>query len=134
TMLFDVASRQVCTVKQSQTNTPLHALTLLNDVTYLEAARVLAARVMQEAASPEDRISQMVRLLAARRPNKDELGILRGRYETLRAAYQQDSEAATKLISVGESAVAAHLDRAELAALSAIATVIMNLDETQTKE
>lgn len=134
TMLFDVASRQVCTVTQSQTNTPLHALTLLNDVTYLEAARALAERVMQEANSPEDRITQMYRLLTSRRPTTAELAILRGRFDALHAAYQQDHETATKLIAVGESPVAADVDRAELAALSAIATVMMNLDETQTKE
>ena len=83
TMLFDVASRQVCTVTQSQTNTPLHALTLLNDVTYLEAARALAERVMREANSPDDRISAMYRLLTSRGPSPAELAILRGRFDTL---------------------------------------------------
>jgi hypothetical protein len=135
TELFDVASRQVCTVKQSRTNTPLHALTLLNDVTYLEAARVLAERAMKSGgATPAERIAFMFRTVLSRPPKDSEVSILTGRYEKLRTALKENQEAAAKLVKVGESIPDASLDSAEVAALANIATVILNLDETLTKE
>jgi hypothetical protein len=135
TTLFDVASRQVCTVKQSRTNTPLHALTLLNDVTYLEAARALAERAMKVGdQTPQQRITAMYRLTIARPPSSAEMEVLLPRWEGLQGKYQQDKDAAAKLIKVGESPADASLDAADLAAYSAIASIILNLDETVTKE
>ena len=134
-VLAAVASRQVCTVKQSRTNTPLHALTLLNDVTYLEAARALAERAIKTGgATPAERITTIYRLTISRRPSDAELAVLTARLEQLRAAYSQNKEAAAKLIKVGESQVDTSLDASELAAYTGVANVVLNLDETLTKE
>jgi hypothetical protein len=135
TMLFDVASRQVCTVKQSRTNTPLHALTLLNDVTYLEAARALAGRAIKTGgATASERITLMFRLTISRRPSDSELAVLTARLDALRSAYAQNKDAATKLVKTGESGADPALDVAELAAYTGVANVVLNLDETLTKE
>src|SRR5439155_927647 len=75
--MFDAPARQVCTVRQARTNTPLHALTLLNDTIYVEAARVLAQRVMNEAGTtPEDRLRYVFRLATARNPSDAEQQVL----------------------------------------------------------
>lgn len=135
TELFDTASRQVCTVKQSRTNTPLHALTLLNDVTYLEAARALAERSMKaKPSSPAERIQHMFRVATSRLPTTLELDVLSHRYAASRARFEQDKDAAAKVVSVGESKPDATLDTAQLAAYSVVAAVILNLDETLSKQ
>jgi hypothetical protein len=135
TNLFDAASRQVCTVRQSRTNTPLHALTLLNDVTYVEAARALGQRMMKEGgAAPRERIAFAFRLLLSRAPSPKELGILEARHRRLLERYAKDRDAATKLVKAGESKRDETLDVVELAANAGIASLLMNLDEAMTKE
>jgi hypothetical protein len=135
TTLFDTSARQVCTVRQTRTNTPLQSLTLLNDVTYIEAARVLAERLMKEGGrTPEERISWAFRLATARRPSDAERAILTRGFERLRKQYQADRKAALKLVSAGEAPRAAKLDVAELAAYTGLASLIMNLDEVISKE
>jgi hypothetical protein len=77
-MTFDASGRETCSVRETRTNTPLQALTLMNDVTFVESARVLAERVlMQGGSSPEDRLALAFRLATARRPDPDELEVLR---------------------------------------------------------
>jgi len=134
TLFFDTASRQTCTVKQSHTNTPLQALTILNDITYNEAARALAQRIMKANPTPESRISQAYQLLIARDPTPDEQRILLASLQRLRQQYTTDKPAALKLLSIGESKRDEKLDPVEHAAYTALCTIVMNLDETLTRE
>jgi hypothetical protein len=132
---FDAAGRETCIVRQARTNTPLQALTLMNDVTYVEASRVLAQRVLrEESATPEQRLTRMFRLLVARSPRPVELKILRGDLEQHLTRYRGDREAALKLLSIGEAKRDEKLDVAELAAYTAVANLILNLDETISRE
>jgi hypothetical protein len=131
---FDAAGRETCIVRQTRTNTPLQALTLMNDVTYVEASRVLAQRVLTEETTPETRLTRMFRLLTARPPRSAELTVLGANLEQQRTRYRRNPEAAWKLVSVGESKRDEKLDVVELAAYTAVANLILNLDETITKE
>jgi hypothetical protein len=135
TMFFDVASRQVCQVKVLRTNTPLHALVTLNDVTYVEAARALAERVMRlEAASDRARVEAAFRLCTLRKPTEPELNVLLTRLEALQTTYRQDEAAARALVGVGESKADPSLPPAELASYTGLASLLLNLDETISKE
>jgi len=135
TMFFDVASRQACTVKTARTNTPLHALVTLNDTTYAEAARALAQRVMQAAGStPRGRIEMAFRLCTSRRPTERELGLLTKSFARLDDLYRHDRPAAQRLIALGESPRDNKLDASEHAAYTALCSLILNLDETLSKQ
>jgi hypothetical protein len=134
-LAFDAAGREACSVREVRTNTPLQALTLLNDVTFVEAARKLAERAMREAgASPESRIAHAFRLVLARRPTDAELRILAESYAEQLREFRRDPQAAKQLLKAGESPIDPKLDRAELGALSSVASLILNLDEAVTKE
>lgn len=131
---FDAPDRETCTVRRSRTNTPLQALVLMNDPTYVEASRKLAERMIIEGGStPEDRITFAFRLATARRPTADELQVLSELFQAQQSAFRQDVDAALKLLSVGESRRNVDLDVPELAAWSMVASAILNLDETVTK-
>src|SRR5262249_22867352 len=130
---FDAPDRETCTVRRSRTNTPLQALVLMNDPTYVEASRKLAERLMHEAKTTEDRIALAVRLTTSRAPSDRERAVIRGIYERQLARYQGDEKAALKLLAVGESSRDERLPVAELAAWSVVASVVLNLDETVTK-
>jgi hypothetical protein len=131
---FDAPDRETCTVRRLRTNTPLQALVLMNDPTYIEAARKLAERVLTVADSSNDgRIELAFRLLLARRPKPRERDVLRSIYEQQLTVYRRDKEGAAKLLSVGESSRNSELDTAELAAWTTVVSAIMNLDETITK-
>lgn len=133
--MFDAAGRQVCTVRQARTNTPLHALTLLNDAIFVEAARAFAERIMKEGGKiPEQRLAYAFRLATARWPSAGEEKLLVAGYERSLKQYQGDRAAALKLITTGESKHDARLDVAELAAYTAVTNMILNLDEVITKE
>ncbi len=135
TMFFDTPARQVCTVRQARTNTPLHALTLMDDITYLEAARLFAERLFNEAGdTPEDRLSWAFRLATSRYPTDKELKTLLSILETVRGKYQKDPTAAKQLLEVGEAPRDSSLNETELAAYTAVVNVILNLDEVLTKE
>jgi hypothetical protein len=134
-LTFDAAGRETCIVRQTRTNTPLQALTLMNDITYVEASRMLAQRVLKEGdATPEQRLARMFRLLTARPPRSVELKILCADLEKHLTRYRRNGEAALKLLSVGESKRDERLDTAELAAYTAVANLILNLDETISRE
>src|SRR5262249_37369877 len=127
TMFFDVANRQTCTVKIARTNTPLHALVTLNDVTYVEAARALAQRVLLGPSHDDaGRIAEAFRRLTAREPNPAELEILSRRLDKLRKYYASDEAAAKKLITTGESVPDPKLSPSELAAWTGLASVLLN--------
>jgi hypothetical protein len=134
TMLFDNAARQTCTVKTFRTNTPLHALTTLNDTTYVEAARALAQRVMLAAKEPDARIETAFRLVLSRGPTDAEKKIVLARLDTLRKQYSQDKDDALKLLSVGESRRDEKLDVVEHAAFTGICQLVLNLDEAISTE
>ncbi|MBB6051183.1 DUF1553 domain-containing protein [Armatimonas rosea] len=132
--MFDASSRQACKVRASLTSTPLHALTTLNDITWVEASRVLAEKLMLESANPNQRLTSAFRRICARRPSARELDILRSSYERTRVAYELDPEQATAFLSMGESKRNPNLALAEHAALSQVCLSIFNLDEALTKE
>ncbi len=133
--LFDATTRETCIVRRSRTNTPLQALTLMNDVTFVEAARVLAERTLREAGpSAEDRIALLFRRLAGRAPSAAESEILAASIERHRQHFAHDTEAAKSLLDVGDTPAPANIDPSELAAYTAVASVILNLDEVVTKE
>jgi hypothetical protein len=134
-MTFDSAGREACVVRDNRTNTPLQALTLMNDVTYLEAARVLAQRMMTEGgANPADRIDFAFRLATARPPSKQKSDVLLGSYRHYLDTFQTKPDAARKLVTVGESPLDPKLNVSELAAYTTVASLILNLDEMVTKE
>jgi hypothetical protein len=134
-MTFDASGREACSVRETRTNTPLQALTLMNEVTYVEAARKLAERGMTEAGpAPEERLTRAFRLALARPPKPAELKILLGGFERHRSRYRQHPSAALDLLSVGESPRNEQLDPVDLAAYTAVGGLILNLDEAITKE
>jgi hypothetical protein len=131
---FDAPSREACMVRRERTNTPLQALLLLNETQYVEAARALAERAMHEGgATAEKRLAYLFRLATARSPDAAEAGELQAAYQDLLSTYTRDLQAAQKLTTVGESKPGTGLDPAELAALTMIANVVLNLDEVLTK-
>lgn len=135
TMLFDTSARSVCTVRLPRTNTPLQALILMNDVQYVEAARGLATRMLIEGgATPAERIAFAFRLATSRAPTEQERSILVQAYEGLRQRFVADPEGTQKYLSQGDSPRPPQLDATELAAYTAVASLIMNLDETITNE
>jgi mono/diheme cytochrome c family protein len=134
TIFFDVANRQNCAVNVGRTNTPLHALVTLNDVTYVEAARALAERMLKAGSTDAARLAWAFRNCTARLPQAHELEILQRALGRMRQSYRADADAAKKLISAGESKYDAHLDPAELAAHTAVASLLLNMDETLCRE
>jgi len=124
---FDAPDREKCTARRLMTNTPLQALVLMNDPTYVEAARMLAERTMKEGGKDEaQRIAYAFELATARKPAPRETAVLR---EILHS-----KTATEKVLHVGESVPDAKLNPKELAAWTTVASVILNLDETITKE
>jgi hypothetical protein len=131
---FDAPDRETCTVRRARTNTPLQALILLNDPTYVEAARKLAERMLREGGeTPADKAQFAFRLCTARLPTAEEERELVAAYEAQKAHYAGDLEKAQSLLKVGESPADAAFDPAELAAWTIVASVVLNLDETVTK-
>ncbi|MBC18881.1 MAG: chromosome segregation protein [Planctomycetaceae bacterium] len=135
TMFFDTSRRQTCHVAGSVTNTPLHALTTLNDVTFVEAARGLAAWVMQDApAKPESQLANAFERATARKPTPQELQLLTERYRVVYDMFAEQPEDAIQLLEVGDSPRNEALDPIAHASCTAICSLILNLDETLTKE
>lgn len=155
TMLFDNATRQTCTVSPFLTNTPLHALTTLNDTTYVEAARGMSQRVLTHrarllggsadgAASPEPGAAALTaadraalawgfRLATSRQPRDAEVDILLERLGILRTQFSDAADAANALLAIGESPRGDAWEPREQAAWTGICSLILNLDETITK-
>jgi hypothetical protein len=132
---FDASPREACTVRETRTNTPLQALALLNETVYVEAARLLAERVMRSAAAtPEARLALAFRLVVARPPSEREAQVLAGSFERHLERFRRRPEDAEKLLAVGEAKRDARHDPCELAAYAAVANLILNLDEAVTKE
>jgi hypothetical protein len=132
---FDAPDREKCTARRTLTNTPLQALVLLNDPTYVEAARALAQRALTGSGKSESgRIEFMFRLATARKPTPDETGVLAQLLEKQLVSFRRDRQAALQLLGVGESPRDPRLNMTELAAWTTVASAILNLDETISKQ
>jgi hypothetical protein len=133
--MFDASSRQSCRVRAGVTNTPLHALTTLNDVTWVEASRVLAERVMKGTASGQDaRLAEIWRRILARSPNERELVTLRQMLSKQRLYYSTRRADATKLVSEGSAKRDPSFDPVEHAAWTSVCLAVFNLDEALSRE
>jgi hypothetical protein len=131
---FDAPDREKCTARRGTTNTPLQALVLMNDPTYIEASRALAERDIREGGpASTDRIRYAFRLATDRDPSPQELSILEGLYKKELAHYQSDKDSAQKLLAVGESKATSQVDPSELAAWTLVTSTILNMDEAITK-
>jgi hypothetical protein len=134
-MNFDSSAREMCSVGFSATNTPLQALNLMNDPQFLEAARMLGQRMIKEGGETVlGRIEFGHRLTASRLPRKEALMVLRSSHAEYLEYYRQEPQKAKELLSVGESKSDPLIDPVELAAMTVIANVLLNLDETVTKQ
>jgi hypothetical protein len=129
--MFDSSSRSLCSVKPSLTNTPIHALTTLNDITWIEAARALAATAIREAGpdDPAAQISHAFLRVCSRHPGQRELEILQRSFNNARATFDADPAAAEAYLSHGESARESPVSKSRFAALAAVCLSILNLDE-----
>ncbi len=135
TNLFDTSPRQVCTVSSARTNSPLHSLIVFNDTTYVEAARAFGERMAAEGGSaPSERITWAFRAATAREASAAEAQILSATFERNRKYYEAHADEAAALIAVGESPRKTSLSPAELAAYTAVASLLLNLDEVLTRE
>jgi hypothetical protein len=131
---FDAPSREECTVNRVNSNTPQQALVLLNDPACVEAARVLVQNLLRQGgANFERRLAQAYARALARPPTAEEARLLGGLYQKQLARYRAEPEAARQLISTGEWPVAKDLPAPELAAWTAVARAILNLNETITR-
>jgi hypothetical protein len=134
-LLFDAPNREVCYPKRSRTNTPLQALALLNEITYVEASRSLAERMMKEGGSDiRDRLTTGYRLATSRSPDKQTLSLLQKGFEDRKIYFQERQEAAKLMISHGKKKPDENLDPADLAAYTITANVLLNLDRVITKD
>ncbi|MEL7530417.1 MAG: PSD1 and planctomycete cytochrome C domain-containing protein [Bacteroidota bacterium] len=131
---MDATRRGICEVKRQATSTPLQALVLLNDPTYLEAARLLATRMIKEGGEQtEERIAFGFRLLTARTPQKDESQKLQQFLTQQQARLQAEPESVEALLNIGEYQVEKDISSAELAAYTLLASSLLNLDEVVSK-
>jgi hypothetical protein len=129
-MSFDAPSREFCVVRRPRTNTPLQALTTLNDPVYVEAAQALARRMIAEGGSdPLSRITRGFRITLARAPQPAEIERLLALYQSELEHFRMDTKAAETLIGGTQK----DFDAAELAAWTIVANVLLNLDEAVTK-
>jgi Protein of unknown function (DUF1553)/Protein of unknown function (DUF1549)/Concanavalin A-like lectin/glucanases superfamily/Planctomycete cytochrome C len=133
--VFDASAREHCTVREPRTNTPLQALNLMNDPTYIEAARLLAQRMLAEGGTaPESRVAWAFRVVASRQPDEEERQRLVGNLEAQLDYFRRHPEEAARLLAVGQRRRDERLDPVELAAYSVTASLILNLDEAITKQ
>lgn len=133
--MFDASDRMKCAARRSLTNTPLQALVLLNDPTYVEASRALAERAILEAGQDAGkRVDFAFRLATNRKPDPKEREVLLEIAQQELTNYQRDKESALKLLGVGELKRDPKIDAAELAAWTIVTRTILNLDETVTKQ
>ena len=131
---FDAPSREECAAERNRSNIPQQALVLLNDPTYVEAARALAARILSECkGSAADRITWAWQQALQRKPSADELKTVTKLLDERLAEYKKDAKAAEDLLKTGIAPVPAGLDKSELAAWSHVARVLLNLHETITR-
>ncbi|MFN0108445.1 MAG: DUF1553 domain-containing protein [Blastocatellia bacterium] len=133
--VFDASAREFCTVRDTRTNTPLQSLNLMNDVTYIEAARMLAELMLKEGgATAEQRLVWAFRRVTSRQPSEAEIKALVRNLKSQLEYFTRNSTEAEKLLSVGERRNDEKLNRAELAAYATTASLMLNLDEVITRQ
>lgn len=133
-LIFDAPLKEFCEVKRVRTSTPLQALNLLNDPQMLEAARVLATRLVENTAlSQEEKISLAFRKIISRRPGAEEVEILMQSYQQEHARFQAHPEEAEKFLNVGAYPHNEKLDAVQCAAMMHVVTLLYNLDEAISK-
>jgi hypothetical protein len=131
--IFDASNRDQCEVKRLNTNTPLQALVMLNDPTVLEAARVLAAKLLEENNGVDQKIEEAFRRIVCRKPEAKEAAILKNYFEEQLGIYKSKPDEAGKLLEVGEYPLPPKPDKVTLAALMQVVVTIYNLEESITK-
>ncbi len=139
---FDAVKRDSCTVTRATTTTPVQALTLLNDPAYVECAKMLGQRMLKDREAirrarnlkkPEEeakRLAYGFRLCTSRDPSESEAQILRKLLDEQRAQFKADTDAAKKLLGVGDAKIDDTLDAAEVAAWACVGSALINLDAT----
>ncbi|GMV97346.1 MAG: hypothetical protein AMXMBFR83_17040 [Phycisphaerae bacterium] len=132
-LAFDAPSREECTAERARSNTPLQALVLLNDPTYVEAARVFAARIIRSGAAAEQRLRFAFRAALGREPRPAEAQILMALCAKHMKEYHEDPRAAEGILKSGDAPAPEGIDRVELAAWTNVARAILNLHETITR-
>lgn len=131
---FDAPSRETCTVQRPRTSTPLQSLVVMNDPVYVEAARAFATRILQQRGlNLGEQLAFAFRVALARPPEEKELAVLEKTYREQKANFAQDKKAAEDLLTVGESPRPKDIDAVELAAMTGVANVLLNLNETITR-
>ena len=134
-VFFDSGARQVCEVQSLRTNTPLHALTTLNDTTYAEAARGFGQRALNEInGNDSERLRKAFRMATSRYPSRSELRTLKQALGKYRKHFSKNRDAALEVATAGESKRDESLDPVDHAAWSTVGLMLLNLDETLTKE
>ena len=134
-ILFDSAGREACTVRSVRTNTPLQALNRMNDTSYVEASRALVRRTLQEAGmAQEDRLGHLFRLVTARHPSQRELDVLLSGFGHHLDRFRSDPQAAQALLGPKHGQTGSGAPDPELAAYAMMASLVLNLDETITRE
>ena len=128
-MAFDAVNREVCTVRRDRTNTPLQALVTLNDPVYVEAAQALARRIASHEGTTADRVQFGFRLATARLPEPFEESRLVQLFDTVRAKYGEDSEAAVAIATMPLGPAPEEMLVVDLAAWTVVSNVLLNLDE-----
>jgi hypothetical protein len=132
---FDASTRETCIVRANRTNTPLQALDLMNDVTYLEASRKFAERMMKDGGpTTEARIDYAIHVALARAAKPQEKSVLVETFNQFRGRFEAKPDAAAKYLAEGKSPRDSSLNTVDLAAYTAVASLILNMDETVTKE
>ena len=132
-LAFDASTREECVVQRPRSNTPLQALVLLNDPSYVEAARGLAARLIREEVDPRARLDRAFRLVLSRPARPQDASVLMSLVTRHYDQYAAQPAAARALLGTGDSPVPAGTDPAELAAWTSVARVLLNLHETITR-
>lgn len=130
---LDAPDREVCTVRRPRTNTPLQALVLMNDPTYIEASRKFAERLLLAARTENERLALAFRTATGRAAKDRELAALRKVYHEQLARYRKNVASAVELLKVGEAPYDNRFNLSELAAWTMVASTLLNLDETMTK-
>jgi hypothetical protein len=132
-LVFDAPNREECTADRPRSNTPLQSLVLLNDPTYVEAARTFAEQIAQQEGDIANKLNKAIRRTLSRDADASELRVLEDLYQSQLQQFKQTPEQANELLKVGARPVAANIDVAELAAWTSIARVMLNLHETITR-
>jgi hypothetical protein len=135
TIFFDIAKRQTCEVKDKRTNTPLHALVILNDKTYVEAGRALAVKVFEEKNSTvESRIHKMYSYILGRSASDKEMVIVTASLNKLIEKFKLNPKLADEYLQVGQFRIPEKMNKSQLAAYANLALMLLNLDESVTRE